>query len=162
MAYFPHKHFLVVILMCLVFLRPVQAQTLATPLQSASDAVLYGDYETAIAQYTSASSDPALQCEALYGLGSTLLRAQRLEEANTALTQQIDACGPTVRAVVMRGNAREQLGRSQEALVDYDLALTLEPNPLRSYLYERMALIDTDNGVRYLRMASEAQRAPES
>lgn len=157
---FSLKRVFVLIGMGLVALGPVQAQI--TPLEGAANAVLNGDYETAITEYTNASSDSTLQCDALYGLGSTLLRAQRLQEADTTLTQYIDACGPTVRGVVMRGNVREQLGRPQEALADYELALTLEPNPLRSYLYERMALIDTDNGVRYLRIASEADRAPEA
>jgi soluble lytic murein transglycosylase len=155
-----YKRFFLMILMGLIFVQPTYAQS--APLESGQGAVLSGDYETAIAQYTSAASDPALQCDALYSLGSTLLRAQRLEEANTALTQQIDTCGASVRGVVMRGNIREQLGQPQEAFADYELALTLEPNPLRSYLYERMALIDTDNGVRNLRLASENERAPEN
>jgi len=155
-----HTRFLMLMLVLMMLFAPVQAQ--ANSLDNAKAAIFAGDYDKALADYTSAASDPALQCDALFGLGSTYMRVQRLDEADAALTQHISICGETVRGLVMRGHIREQAGRSQEALIDYQQALTLTPNPLQSYLYERIAAIDADNGMRALRLATEADRVPDS
>ena len=105
-------------------------------------ALLYGDYETAINAYGQDLNDPVLRCDALYGLGLTHLRASQFEQADKALTQH--------------------LGRPADALADYQAALALRPGLLDSYLYEWMAVLEPDQSVYYLRMATETTRAPES
>jgi TolA-binding protein len=125
-------------------------------------ALLYGDYETAVAAYNQDLNDPALRCDALHGLGLTYLRATQFEQADKALTQYLDECEISFTDLVLRGQTRQQLGRPADALADYQAALALRPGLLDSYLYEWMAVLDPDQSVYYLRMATETARAPES
>jgi soluble lytic murein transglycosylase len=125
-------------------------------------ALLYGDYETAIAAYNQDLSTPERRCDALYGLGLTYLRATQFEQAEQTLTQHLDECEISFTGLVLRGQTRQHLGRLADALADYQAALALRPGLLDSYLYEWMAVPDPDQSVYYLRMATETPRVPES
>ena len=125
-------------------------------------ALLYGDYETAIAVYSQDLNIPERRCDALYGLGVTYLRATQFEQAEQAFTQHLDECEISFTALVLRGQTRQHLGRLADALADDQAALALQPGLLDSYLYEQMAVLDPDQSVYYLRMATETARAPES
>jgi soluble lytic murein transglycosylase len=125
-------------------------------------ALLYGDYESAIAAYSQDLNDPALRCDALYGLGLTYLRATQFELADRTLTQHLVECEFSFTGLVLRGQTRQLLGRPAAAWPDYQAALALRPGLLDSYLFEWMAVVDPDESVRYLRMATETARAPES
>ncbi len=125
-------------------------------------ALLYGDYETAMAAYSQDLNTPERRCDALYGLGLTYLRATQFEQAEQALTQHLDECEVSFTGLVLRGQSRQHLGRQVDALADYQAALALQPGLLDSYLYEWMAVLDPDQSVHYLRMATETARAPES
>jgi soluble lytic murein transglycosylase len=137
------------------------AQDSASLLANADTALMNGDYDSAIAGYTSALADPASSCAALSGLGMTYMRANQYENADNAFTRYINECENIFRALIMRGQAREQLGRGAEALADYEQAITLNSGVLDSYLYERMSALDPDRGGFYLRMAVDADRHPE-
>lgn len=151
----------VVLLLAIVpgHLIPVKAQS---SLEEADNMLHQGSYDTAIALYSAALSDPAIKCEALYGLGRTYLRAQQYAEADTELTRFVDECEMGFRVLVMRGQARQQLGQATQALNDYQQAIALRPSVLDSYLYEQMATLAPDQGIYYLRLASETPRALES
>ena len=131
------------------------------PLAVADVALFNGDYDTAISGYSNALNDPALRCPALYGLGVTYLRARQYAEADAQFTPHLNECENSFRALVMRGQVRQQTGLTAEALADYQAAIALNPGLLDSYLYERMATLDTDESVYYLRLAAEAARHPE-
>jgi soluble lytic murein transglycosylase len=153
-------------LITILFLLLLQAADLraqsATDLVAADTALLIGDYETAIGAYNAALTDPTAKCAALYGLGVTHLRAFQYAESNTAFTNYLGECGIQFRVLVMRGQGQQQLGHSAEALADYQQAIDLQPGVLDSYLYERIATLDPDRGIYYLRLAAEAPRDAES
>jgi soluble lytic murein transglycosylase len=131
------------------------------PLAGADAALANGDYDAAVAAYTPAVDDPNLKCPALYGLGTTHLRADRFNESDAAFTRYLTECETSFRALILRGQVREGAGRSADALADYGQAISLNPGLLDSYLYQRMAGLDTDQSVHYLRLATEAGRYPE-
>lgn len=161
-ARYPERVILIIVLLVAMLsshLIPVKAQS---PLDEADAMLHQGNYDTAIALYSAALSDPATRCKALYGLGTTYLRAQQHAEADTELTRFIDECEMGFRALVMRGQARQQLGQTTRALDDYQQAIALRPGVLDSYLYEQMATLAPDQGIYYLRLASETPRALES
>ncbi len=143
-------------------LRFITAGAQSGALASADTALQNGDYDTAVTQYTAAVGDPSLKCDALYGVGVTQFRAKHYAEADAAFSQHVSECGAMFRTVFMRGEARQQLNRPQDALTDYQQALTLSPGLLDSYLYERMAPLEPDKAIYYLRLATEAAREPES
>jgi len=130
-------------------------------LDAANAALFIGDYDAAIAAYTNAFNDPALKCQALYGLGLTYRRSGQFDSADTAFTSYLSECETSFRALVLRGEARQMMGRAADALTDYQQAISLNPGLLDSYLYERMSTLNPDESVYYLRLATEAQRHPE-
>ena len=132
----------------------------ANTLPDADLALFNGDYATAIAKYSAAVGDPALKCDALYGLGVAQYRAESYLEAVNALTQHLNECDRTFRAFVMYAQTLHQIGRDEDALAAYQTAQSLDPS-LNSYLYERMAELAPDQSVYFLRLAAEAQREPE-
>ncbi len=161
-ARYPKRVLLTIVLLLAIVpghLIPVKAQS---SLEEADNMLHQGSYDTAIALYSAALGDPAIKCEALYGLGRTYLRAQQYAEADTELTRFVDECEMGLRVLVMRGQARQQLGQTTQALNDYQQAITLRPGVLDSYLYEQMATLAPDQGIYYLRLASETPRALES
>ncbi len=129
-------------------------------LHEADQALFNGDYDTAHAHYRAASAQPQARCEALLGLGLTDLRARAFEAAEATLTRALRECKPTFRAYVLRATARQSLNKADQALVDYQAALNLEPGLIDSYVDERMASLAGDDALRYLRLAAEAPRAP--
>jgi soluble lytic murein transglycosylase len=135
--------------------------TSSDALADADQALLYGDYPTAIDQYNAALANPDLTCEALYGLGVTYLWAAQPTEADTTFTRYLNECETSFRVLVMRGRVRQQQDRFDEALADYQQAMAFNPGVLDSYLFEQMATLDPDQSVRYLRLATEAEREPE-
>lgn len=141
---------------------PTTAQDGASLLTSADNALLIGDYDNAIAAYTQAINDVNVSCNAVYGLGVTYLRAGQMDNADATFTRYLTDCGQEFRALVMRGEAREQLGRPVDAVSDYLQAMTLNPGVLDSYLDERIAALDLDQSVGYLRRATNADRHPEA
>ncbi|MFC1961334.1 transglycosylase SLT domain-containing protein, partial [Chloroflexota bacterium] len=130
-----------------------------SPINEAASSLLVGDYSAAITQYSSALSEPALKCDALIGLGTTHLRSHQYAEADSVLTRFVDECAMPFHAFLLRGQARQQLGYPTQALEDYQQAIALLPGVLDSYLYEQMAMLNPDQGIYYLRLASEAPRA---
>jgi soluble lytic murein transglycosylase len=130
-------------------------------LAGADIALFNGDYESAINAYNAAINDPALRCPAIYGLGVTYLRAKQYQNADATFTPYLTECETSFRGLVMRGEARQQLGMATEALADYEQAIALNPGVLDSYLYERIATLNPDQGVYYLRLSAEAARQPE-
>src|SRR5258706_14023516 len=108
-------------------------------LNDAKSALFNGDYERALALYTSASTDSASKCDALYGIGVTNSRAERFDAAESAFTRTLTECKPTFRSYVLRGDVRRTLKKRADALADYRNALALQPGLIDSYLYERMA-----------------------
>lgn len=154
----------VILLILTGVFQPLAAQDGAASLPAipnADMALMIGDYDTAAAEYTSATSDPALRCAALYGLAVTYARAVQYENADSTWSQYLGECENSSRALIQRGEIRRALGRSGEALADYQQALALNAGLLDSYLYQRMAGLDPDSSVRSLRLATEADRHPE-
>jgi soluble lytic murein transglycosylase len=147
-------------LFLLVSISAVGAQTVSS-LSEADTALANGDYDTAISAYTAALNDQALRCPSLYGLGLAYLRAGQYENAEATFNLHLIDCETSFRGLVLRGEARQNLGRAADALADYQQAISLNPNLLDSYLYERMASLDPDQSVYYLRLAAEADRQPE-
>ncbi|MCC6616885.1 MAG: tetratricopeptide repeat protein [Anaerolineae bacterium] len=131
------------------------------PLDAADRALLDGDYQTALSQYNGALGTPDLACDALIGAGISYSRLEMDNEAAAAFTQHIDGCGATFKAHVLRGAARQNLGDSAGAQSDYETALTLGPGLVDSYLYERIAAVNPDASVLYLRLAAEVGREPQ-
>lgn len=150
------------ILLVVIFgVLPFGAAAQGAPLADANTALMIGDYPTAIEQYTAALEDPDLKCDALYGLGVTYLRASQPEDADNTFTRYIDECERSFRVLVLRGQSREHQDRPEEALADYEEAMSVNPGLLDSYLYSQMAPLDPDQAVHYLRLATEAERHPE-
>lgn len=131
------------------------------PLDAADQALWNGDYQAALTQYNTALSTPELACDALFGTGIGYTRLDMYAEAGAAFTQHIDGCGASFRAHVLRGNARQNSGDGAGAQADYEAALTLMPGVIDSYLYERIAAVNPDASVLYLRLAAEAGREPQ-
>ncbi|MCA9907765.1 MAG: tetratricopeptide repeat protein [Anaerolineae bacterium] len=131
------------------------------PLDAADQALWNGDYQAALTQYNSALNTPELACDALFGTGISYTRLDRYAEAAAAFTQHIDGCGASFRAHVLRGNARQNSGDGAGAQTDYEAALVLMPGVIDSYLYERIAAVNPDASVLYLRLAAEAGREPQ-
>ncbi len=134
------------------------AQSATIP--NADTALFNGDYDTAVTEYAAAANDPALRCDAFYGLGTAHFRAKRYVDAANAFAQNLNECTRTFRAFVMYGRALQELGRGAEALGAYQAAQALSP-VLDSYLYEMSAALSPDQSVQFLRMAAEAPRHPE-
>jgi soluble lytic murein transglycosylase len=138
---------------------PAAAQE--TPLASGDAALLVGDYEAAIGAYTSASGDPSALCPALYGLGVSYFRAGQMDNADANFSRYLTECEQSFRALILRGEVRQQQGRPSEAVSDYLQALSINPGVLDTYLNQRIAALDLDQSVGYLRRAAEADRHPE-
>lgn len=136
----------------------VSAQGASIP--AADTALVNGDYDTAVTEYAAAVNDPALKCDALYGLATAHYRAKRYTEAANSFAQNLNECSRTFRAFVMYGQALQELKRAPEALAAYQAAQAISP-VLDSYLYERMAALSPDQSVQFLRMAAEGARHPE-
>src|SRR4051794_38101837 len=98
----------------------------ANTIPDADLALFNGDYATAVAKYTAAASDPALKCDALYGLGVAQYRAEKYLEAVNAFTQHLNECDRTFRAFVMYAQALHQLGRNEDALAAYQAAQAID------------------------------------
>lgn len=153
---------LVIILLTSCLLLAFQMTAAQTDALNEGNKALYdGNYDAAITAFTNAASDPASTCPAVYGLGVAYLRAEQYDNTDTAFTRYLTECENSFRGLVMRGEARQQLGRAADALVDYQQAIALKPGVLDSYLYERMASLDPDQSVYYLRLAAEAPRQQE-
>lgn len=138
---------------------PTAAQP--SPLDLADQALFIGDYETAIVEYTRALADPSMACPARYRLGITAMRAQQFNEADSYFTAFLNECEISFTALVRRGEVRQQMGRIEEALADYQQAIATAPGLLDSYLYERMTALDPDLAGFHLRLAADADRHPE-
>ncbi|MEO8609381.1 MAG: transglycosylase SLT domain-containing protein [Chloroflexota bacterium] len=149
------------ILLLIGFQLPNAAAQTGNALNDGNAALFNGDYAAAISAYTNAINDPASKCFGQYGLGVTYLRTKQYETADANFTAYLNECETSFRALVMRGEARQQLLRPADAFADYQQAIALKPGVLDSYLYERMASLDTDQSVHYLRLAAEAARQPE-
>src|SRR4051812_46050978 len=64
-------------------------------LKAANQALFNGDYEKATALFTSvAAADVNLKCEALFGLGVTMLRVESYDMADKAFTRSLTECPP--------------------------------------------------------------------
>jgi soluble lytic murein transglycosylase len=150
-------------LVLLILLQPFATRAQDTALASADNALYVGDYTRAIAEYTALTSGEQ-RCPALTGLGTAYFRNAQYSEADAALTQLLNACGAAFEPLVLRAQARETLGPQgiPGALEDYQAAITLTPGVIDSYLYERMAALSPDDSIRYLRLATEADRQPQS
>ncbi len=153
--------FFLVLLVAVAVCPPIFAQSGA--LDAANFALLDGDYDTAAAQFAAAANDPSVKCDALYGLGETLFRADQYDQADAALSRRISECDPATgfEPLILRAQVRQQLSRPADALADYQQAQALKPGLLDSYLYERMAELAPDQSAYYLRLATEAAREPE-
>jgi soluble lytic murein transglycosylase len=153
----------------LLLIAPVHAQqvaftptpTLASPLDAADASLHIGDYAQALANYTAATANSATSCDALYGIGVVYRRMEMYIEAADAFTRQIDACGASFRPVFLRGDVRQSAGDIAGAQADYEQALTLAPGLIDSYIYQRIAAVNPDASVLYLRLAAEAGREPQ-
>jgi hypothetical protein len=83
-------------------------------LADAETALLNGDYQTAIAHYTAALDNPALHCEALYGLGVTH-SGQRSMKRLTAHLRHLTECALRFKLWSCEGSAttvRQSSGRA--------------------------------------------------
>jgi soluble lytic murein transglycosylase len=159
----------VLVILTLGVIIPAQAQQIPftpaparlAPLDAADAALHIGDYQTALAQYSAATANSATSCDALFGIGTVYRRTARYPEAIQAFTQYIDACGESFRSLVLRGDARQSSADSAGAQADYEAALRLGGGLIDSYLYERIAAVNPDASVLYLRLAAEAGREPQ-
>ena len=151
------------VLSLFVLLQPFAAQAQDSALASADNALFIGDYARAAAEY-SALSNTEQRCPALTGLGTAYFRAEQYAEADAALTQFLSECGAAFEPLVLRAQAREALGEAGAAgaLLDYEAAVALNPGLIDSYIYEHMAALDPDTSIAYLRLATEAERQPQS
>jgi soluble lytic murein transglycosylase len=133
-----------------------------SPALAAADAALFiGDYNNALAEYTTALADPSTACTALYWLGVTHVRAVQFNDADSVFTRYLNECETSFLVLVMRGEVRQELGKAPEALADYEQAITLNSGLLDTYLYERMTALDPDLAGFHLRLAVDADRHPE-
>lgn len=151
---------LAALLILLLGISALAATAQNSTIPAADTALMYGDYDTAVTEYSAATNDPALRCAAYFGLGTAHFRAERYVEAANAFAQNLNECERTFRSFVMYGRALDGLGRNAEALGAYQAAQALSP-VLDSYLYERSAALSPDQSVQFLRMAVEAPRHPE-
>lgn len=135
--------------------------SLQSPLDAADAALHIGDYAEALAQYNAAMANSTTSCAALFGTGVVYDRMEMYAEAIQAFTQHIDACGASFRALLLRGDARQANGDPSGALADYETALPLGGGLIDSYVYERIAAVNPDASVLYLRLAAEAGREPQ-
>lgn len=158
---------LAVLLVLLTGVLTAQAQPFTpTPprppaLVDADRAFWNGDYESALAGYNQAAASPDAACEAAFSIGRVYLQQQRYADADATFTQQMNACGASFRALALRGDARQQNGDDAGALADYEAALAAQPGVIDSYLFERIAAVNPDASVLYLRLAAEAGREPQ-
>ena len=152
---------LTLLVMAVLCARSLSVRAQSATIPDADLALFDGDYPTAIAKYTAAVNDPALKCDALYGLGMTQYRADNYPAAVNAFTQDLNECSRTFNMFVMYAQTLHQLGHNEDALAAYQAAQGLDPT-LNSYLYERMAELAPDQSVYFLRLATEAPREPES
>lgn len=156
---------------CLIIFLAVEVQaqpvvltlppTRSSTLSAADQALMYGDYENALAQYATVMATENA-CEGVFGQGVTYDRMRLYTDAIQALSQYIDGCNASFRALVLRGDARQQAGDAAGALADYEAALNLRTGLIDSYLFEQIAAVNPDASVLYLRLAAEARREPQS
>ena len=105
-------------------------------------ALTNGDWELAKREFErviSESDDPAVIGEALFGLGDSLLRDERLAEASTVLSEFISSYPDHVRvpsALILRAQANSLLGDPASAVTDYELYLSQNPEVIDLYVEE--------------------------
>lgn len=113
-------------------------------LEDADAALLYGDWDRALAGYLAAdqaSAEPEVSAAARFGICVTLLRAGRQAEAAEALGAFIADFAGDERlglAHFLRGLAYEELGALDLAVSAYQEYLRLRPGRIDSYVEERI------------------------
>lgn len=152
----------VALALTVLLLQPFATRAQDSALASANEALFIGDYARAAAEYSAAAGNGELRCDALFGLGTTYFRALQYPDADAALTQYVDECPPSFEALVLRAQAREALENTDGALADYEQAVAMNPGVIDSYIYERMAALNPDTSIAYFRLATEAERQPQS
>lgn len=121
---------------------PTPTPTPIARIQSGDQALFYGDYETARAQFTAAyreTSDPPLRADALWGLARTEFEDGFYNAALAALLQLVNDHSDSPRvapAHFLLGRTYAALGRPVEAAAAYDTYLTLRPGVIDAYVHE--------------------------
>jgi soluble lytic murein transglycosylase len=128
-------------------LPPATNTPLPTPppvirIDSGDQALFYGDYEKARAEYQGAyndSTDEALKAAALWGLGRTELADENyqlaLDHLNN-LTTTYPESTYSARAYFLMGQAYDGLGQYQQAADSYNTYMTRIPGVLDGYVQE--------------------------
>jgi soluble lytic murein transglycosylase len=105
-------------------------------------ALANGDWELAKREFErviSESDDPTVVGEALFGLGDSLLRDERLAEAGTIFSELISSYPDHARvpsALILRAQANSLRGDPASAVTDYELYLSQNPGVIDLYVEE--------------------------
>ena len=111
-------------------------------IDTGDQALFFGDYEGARAQYQAAyndTTDDAIKAAALWGLGRTELADDRFQQALEALTTLINTYADSTysaRANFLMARAFEGLGQYQQAAEAYSTYMSRIPGVLDGYMQE--------------------------
>ena len=121
---------------------PVPPITPLTRIQSGEQALFYGDYDTARAEFESAYRDgdsSQVQAAALWGLGRTEYADGRPGTALTSLQKIVTEFPDSAfipYANFLLGKANYELQRYREAAENYNVYLEMRPGVLDAYVQE--------------------------
>jgi soluble lytic murein transglycosylase len=122
-------------------------------IDAGDQALFYGDYDTARAQYLSAfndATDSSMKAAALWGLGRTELADENYQtalERFTSLTSQFPESTYSARAPFEMARAYEGLGQYTESAQAYSAYMQRIPGVLDAYVqeYRGDALVEAQN-----------------
>ena len=92
-----------------------------------------GRYDAAYTVFQGLTTQRPNDFSVRFNLGVTCLRRKRPDEAVDALTAALEIDGLSAPAYYQRGNARDDLGDAEGALVDYATAIDFDPLFLQAY-----------------------------
>jgi soluble lytic murein transglycosylase len=131
---------------------PVPPITPLTRIQSGEQALFYGDYDTARAEFESAyrdGSNPQIQAAALWGLGRTEYADRRFSTALTPLGQIVKEFPDSAfipYANFLMGKANYELEHFPEAVANFNVYIEMRPGVLDAYVHELRGDALFDNG----------------
>ena len=119
---------------------PTSSLAPAARIDGADQALINGDWETAISEYQASkdfSTDPQVQAAALLGLGRVHLAAQDFEQSAAALTEFVENYSHDYRlphAYYLLGDTFMELERYPEAIAAYTNYLDTRPGVIDAYV----------------------------
>ncbi|MCJ7696644.1 MAG: transglycosylase SLT domain-containing protein [Anaerolineaceae bacterium] len=131
---------------------PAQLSEPISRIKEGDDALLFGDYDSALdvyALFLSQSSDPGLQAAAYYGAGLTYFKMGAHPQA-LAFLRELISLHPedlySTKAIFLIGLIYIELDRLDEALAAFESYLLLRPNVVDSYIFAQIGDIHIERG----------------